>query len=670
MDLPDKLKNHGSARVPISLCRIRKASTSWLFLGLCAGGALAQEASFQFTPGTLKKMTLEELMEIEITLVSRKPEKLTEAASAVQVITREDIRRSGAATLADALRLASNLQVAQLNAGTFAISSRGFNSTSNTLPNKLLVMIDGRTVYTPLYAGVFWEVQQVILEDVDRIEVVSGPGGSVWGANAVNGVINIVTLPAAETQGAFVEAGGGTFMRNTAAARFGGRAGRDIAWRVYGQRLDHNGSVLANGEETVDEWNLTRGGFRMDWALSEGDQVTVQSELVGASTDQAIPSPDDVDFNGQFLQARWNRAFTETADLVVKAYFDRTWRDIPRTLIEELRTFDLDAYHNFSPIRGNQLLWGAGYRNQLDDVQNPVPVLTSIQILPARKELQLFSAFLQDQQDVLDGRLRLTLGTRVEHNDYTGWEVMPSVRAAWSVTPRHTLWTAFSRAVRSPGRIDVEALTPPPDLVTDSTFALEGGPDFGSEKLHAYELGYRTGIADLASVSVAAFVHSYEELRILEMVRPLRFQFTNGFRGEVYGVELSGDLQAAPWWRIRGGYTYMRKDLYAIPGHMEFPQPGNQGNDPAWQAMLHSFLDLPRGFELNGSVRFMDDLPSPSVPAYFTFDLGLGWRWKLLEISVYGRNLAQDRHQEARVGDALPAQEVPRSVTGKLALRF
>jgi iron complex outermembrane receptor protein len=224
--------------------------------------------------------------------------------------------------------------------------------------------------------------------------------------------------------------------------------------------------------------------------------------------------------------------------------------------------------------------------------------------------------------------------------------------------------------VRSPGRLDVEAYQPPRELVTDATFALEGGPTLDSEKLHAYELGYHLKLAARAAFSAAAFIHSYEDLRILEQVSARRFQFTNGLQGEIYGVELSGDLQATSWWRFRGGYTYMQRDLYPIPGHVEFAQPGNHGNDPAWQANLQSYLDLPRGFEINGVIRWVDDLPAPAVPGYFTFDLGAAWRWRGLELSVHGRNLAEDQHQEARVATQLPAQEIPRSVTGRMAWRF
>lgn len=640
-----------------------------LILAGAVHGVPAESARGLASPGDLKKLSLEELMDVEVTLVSRQSEPLSEAASAIQVLTREDIRRSGATTLPEALRLASNLHVAQVSANAFAISPRGLNSTSNTPANKLLVMIDGRTVYTPLFAGVFWDVQHLILDNVERIEIISGPGGSVWGANAVNGVINIVTQPAAGTAGPFVEAGVGSFLRDFIAARYGWK-GPDIAWRAYGQRLDHNSSVFEDGADAGDAWDVTHGGLRLDWRLSGRDSLMLQGEMMGAGIDQAAPGPDGVSYNAQFLQARWNSALSPTADLQVKAYMDRTWRDVPGNYREDLRTYDIDAYHSFPPFRGNRLLWGAGYRLQADNVENPDLTPGSIQFRPARKDLHLFSAYFQDQQDLMEERLRLTAGMRLEHNDYTEWEVMPTVRAAWLISRRHTAWAAFSRAVRSPSRIDVEAFTPPPVLVTDTTLALEGGPGFDSEKLHAYELGYRIGMAERISLSAAAFVHSYEELRILEMVSPFRFQFTNGLQGEIYGVELSGDCQALRWWRLRGGYTWLRRDLYPFPGHVEFPQPGNQGNDPAWHAVVQSFMDLPRDFEINAAAFLMDYLPAPHTSGYFSFDLGAAWRWKGLEVSVYGRNLAEESHPEARISNSLSPHEIPRSVIARLAWRM
>lgn len=612
-------------------------------------------------------------MDIEVTLVSRKAEPLSEAASAIQVITREDIRRAGVSTLPEALRLASNLHVAQITSAAFAISARGLNSASNTLANKLLVMIDGRSVYTPLYSGVFWDAQNLILDNIDRIEVVSGPGGSVWGANAVNGVINIVTRPATETVGLFAEAGAGTFVRDFAALRFGGRAEPGFAFRVFGQRMDHRSALVAGGAEATDPWSFTSGGFRTDWEPSAWDHVTAQGWAMVSEADQVTGRPDSVEFNSQSLQLRWNRKFSAASDLQVKGYFDRTYRNIPASFQEQLFSYDLDAHHRFSPFPGNSLMWGAGYRWQVQEVANPPPATPGgAFFVPERKALPLFSAFLQDQHDLWDGRLRLTAGTRVERNTYTDWEVMPTARAAWSPVQQHTLWTALSRAVRSPGRIDVEVLTPHPSLLVGdtSTPRLVGGPDFRSEELLAYELGYRLALHQRASLSLSGFYHVYSGLRILEFVSPVSLQFTNGAEGEVYGAELAGHWQVLRTWRLGAGVTHMRRDFRLMPGHAELAAPGNRGNDPEWQGVAHSWLDLPMGFELNGTARWVAELPAPAVPAYGTLDLGVVWRGHGFEVSIYGRNLREEGHPEFAVADAGAVAEIPRSVIGRVAWRL
>src|SRR5437667_4700567 len=307
----------------------------------CAGNTLAQTDAAG-TPGELKKLSLEELLTIEVISVSRRPEKLSETASAIQVITQEDIRRSGVTSLPEALRLAPNLQVAQVNSHDWAISARGFN---NTLANKLLVMIDGRAVYTPLYAGVFWEVQNVLLEDVDRIEVVSGPGGTLWGANAVNGVINIITRSARDTQGLLVTGGGGSLLQDFGAVRYGGAVGSNFFYRVYGQRLDRNNSVLANGNNARDQWDMTQGGFRTDWFPSDANTVTFQGDSY-AGSEQGAPADTKVD--GQNALGRWTHAFSEESELQVQMYFDRTWRDIPNQLAEDLKTYDFDFQHRLA----------------------------------------------------------------------------------------------------------------------------------------------------------------------------------------------------------------------------------------------------------------------------------------------------------------------------------
>src|SRR6266487_2778710 len=353
----------------------------------CAGNALAQTYAASRAPSELKKLSLDELLNTEVTSVSRRPEKLSETALAIQVITQEDIRRSGVTSLPEALRLAPNLQVAQVNSHDWAINARGFN---NTLANKLLVMIDGRAVYTPLYAGVFWEVQNVLLEDVDRIEVVSGPGGTLWGANAVNGVINIITRSAKDSQGLLVTGGGGSLLQDFGAVRYGGAAGSNFFYRIYGQRFDRNNSVLANGNDAPDRWDMTQGGFRTDWYPSDANTLTFQGDFY-AGSEQGVVADTTVD--GQNALGRWAHVFSEESELQVQMYFDRTWRDIPNQLAEDLKTYDFDFQHRFACGERQRIVYGAGYRLMQDRVKN-TPLIS---FLPPNRNLQLFSGFLQDE---------------------------------------------------------------------------------------------------------------------------------------------------------------------------------------------------------------------------------------------------------------------------------
>jgi iron complex outermembrane receptor protein len=624
-----------------------------------AGSVHALDRQGGLTPGEIKQMTLEELMEIEVTLVSRQPERISYAASAIQVITAEDIRRSGAATLSEALRLASNLQVARVDARQWAITARGLNEA---LANKLLVMIDGRTVYTPLYAGVFWDVQHLILDNIERIEVVSGPGGTLWGTNAVNGVINIVTKEAERTQGLYLEGGAGTLVRDFAAARYGGRAGDRGHYRVYGQRIDHRASELSGGGEGGDAWNLTRGGMRMDWDLGKSGSLTVQGDIQAGEMEQNTPGSGAIRADGQFLQARWSRDLEGGSHVQAKAYFDRTWRDIPGIFEEELRTWDFDFSHRLPLGERNTLTWGAGYRYMQDDVENG-PVLA---FLPARKDLQLASAFLQDEIVLIPGRLRLAVGSKFEHNDYSEFEVMPSARMAWTPAPDHTVWGAVSRAVRSPSRVDVDFFIP--SFGGDTALDFQGGPAFDSEKLMAFEVGYRVRPFKAATLSLAGFVNRYDGLRSLELAEPGVLQLLNGIEGEIYGLELSGHLQALSWWRLRGGYTFLHHELRVAPGHDEFRESGSMGNDPGYQLLVQSYMDLPGQFEINGSARLVDELPAPHVPGYFALELGAAWRHRGLEVSLTGKNLTDGRHPE--FGAAPRRHEIPRSVRGRVAWRW
>src|SRR5438552_3237702 len=434
----------------------------------CASGLPAQTNVAVGSASQLKQFSLEELLNLEVTTVSKRPEKLTEAASAIQVITQEDIRRSGASSIPEALRLASNLEVAQVDSRQWAISARGFNSTT---ADKLLVLIDGRTVYTPLYAGVFWDFQDTLLEDLDRIEVISGPGATLWGANAVNGVINITTKQAKDTQGVLLLGGGGTELRDFGGVRYGGALAPNLHFRVYGQYFDRDSMVFPTGQDAANDWHLGQGGFRLDWDASASTLLTLQGDLY----DGRIAQPGttgDITVDGSNVIGRWSHTFAEDSDLKLQVYYDRTHRRIPDVFAEDLDTYDVDFQHRFPLGERHDLVWGLGYRLIEDDVSNS-PILA---FLPARVSRQWFSGFVQDEITLVKDRLHLTLGTKIEHNDYTGFEVQPSARLAWRLSQQQTVWAATSRAVRTPSRIDRELFAPgrPPFTL------LTGGPDFVS----------------------------------------------------------------------------------------------------------------------------------------------------------------------------------------------
>lgn len=656
--------------------RVRRGGTisAWWFVFALAfptawnGKPLAQESDSLLTPGQLKKMSLEELMDIKVTLVSKQTENLNQSPSAVQVITSDDIRRSGAATLPEALRLASNLQVAQIDGRQWAISARGMNMA---LSNKLLVMVDGRTVYTPLYAGVFWDVQNILMDNVERIEVVSGPGGTLYGANAVNGVINIVTKSAEYTQGGLVGASGGFNLqdpdelgawgrRGTVGARYGGRLGPQTHYRVWGRRLDYPSTDTLGGGNGNSAWEFNQTGFRIDHVPNARDRVSLTGSLFNGDYES-----QDTYLNGQYLVARWTRDISEASDFYFQAYFDREDRTVPGIYGEKLNTFDIDLHHRIPLGERHSFIFGAGYRVMLDEVSQS----RVLAILPEEKTLQLFNGYVQDRINLIPSRLTAFVGSKLEHNDYSGWEVMPSLRLAYTPDERQTIWGAVSRAVRSPSRVDVDFFLPAPP-VPAGTPRLLGGPGFKAELLTAFELGYRANPLRNLTLSISSFYNYYDDLRILERVPGTApdYVYANGAQGGVAGVELWTGWQAAEWCQLRGGYTYLDEEFWVESGHVEIPIPAAQGNDPSHQGVMQANFDLPRGFELNGAARAVSELPEFGVPGYFTFDLGVVWRYHGLTVSAMGKDLAEERHQEFANPPNL--QAVPRSVTGRIAWRF
>ncbi|MGH8737478.1 MAG: TonB-dependent receptor plug domain-containing protein [Burkholderiales bacterium] len=603
---------------------------------------LACAAAPDGTPnaGGLLGLSLEALGDIEVTSVSRHAQPLLDAPAAIYVISNEDIRRSGATSLADALRLAPNLQVAQVTSSTYAISARGFN---NAIGNKLLVLIDGRTVYSPLFSGTFWDVQDVMLEDLDRIEVISGPGATLWGANAVNGVINVITKRASDTQGLLASIGGGD-TDNVYSLRYGGRLGDVGAFRAYAKFSDHQQTVLANGNDAMDGWNRNQGGFRADWSAPGGDW-TLQGETYSNDYDPNIIGRPNA--SGANLLARWSRKDSDGSSSQVQAYYDYAQRDDYVTFRDRMSLLDI-AFQNGTPLTPHQRLeWGGGYREARDRTE---PSLL-IAFIPADRDLHWENLYAQDEI-ALAKALTLTAGAKLETNVYTGTEFLPTLRLAWKLDPRRLLWGALSRAVRAPARIDREFFFPgaPP-------YYILGGPDFQSEVFDVAEVGYRAQPSTRLSYSVSVYRNLDLKLRSGE---PPPAVVQNMIEGSTTGLEAWGSFQVTPTWTLSAGATTLHQDLHMLPGSTDPVGPSALGNDPDFQWMLRSSLNLPRRQEFDVSVRRVAALPDPVVPAYTAVDARWGWHVsKAVEVSLTLSNALDPEHIEFGAGPT--ASEIARS---------
>jgi iron complex outermembrane receptor protein len=602
--------------------------------------ARAQDQDTVFDTKQLLSLSLEELMNIEVHSVSKRPEKLSEAASAVQVITQEDIKRSGATNLPEALRLAPNLQVAQVNSHAWLISARGFDAIFS---NKLLVLIDGRNVYSPLFAGVSWDAQNVLLEDIDRIEVISGPGAALWGANAVNGVVNIITKNANNTQGLYASASIGTLFKYSASVRYGGKIGSKLAYRVYGMynNYDHTFTrdKFGDKKEQNDKADLSQIGFRMDYTPSENSNVTLLGNFY-VGNENTIPARSGID--GQNITGRWTRTFSEKSELVVQAFVDRTWkRDIPSLISEELYTYDVDLQHRFPIGKRHNLLWGAGYRFMRDEVINATQFAG---IEPNLRNMEIVNGFVQDEVMLWKNRMKLTIGSKLQHNTFTGFEVQPNARLAYMPNDANTIWTAVSRAVRTPSRFDKDYFLPLYP-VPDSVPSVQGGPDFISETLIAYELGYRIRPRRNLSLSLATYFNSYDNLYSVEAVPGTQtYHIQNGGEGHSVGFELSGNYQPFQWWQLRGGYTYFHKEIKDKPGH--HADYSGLGLDPEHQALIQSIMNLPHNFQFDIVGRYVSHISgNPGVSDYLAADVRLAYVYHKFELAAVWK-IFDDHHSE------------------------
>ncbi len=622
--------------------------------------ALLASAAFSAEPQRfpdLADLSIEELGNIQVTSVSKHAERLLDAPASIFVITGEDIRRSGATRLPEALRLAPNLEVARASASSYAISARGFNQP-NAVANKLLVLIDGRAVYTPLFSGVFWDAQDVMLEDVERIEVISGPGAALWGANAVNGVINVITRRSSDTQGGYAYGHSGNLERGYG-ARYGGAIGGDGSYRVYGRFFDVFNTSHADGSSASDAWNKGQVGFRSDWGTA-ANGFTLQGDAYRGKLDQVMD--DDTRISGGNFLGRWNRDLDDWGRLQIQAFFDNTERDIPGSIAERLNIFDFEFLHGLKAIGAHAFTWGGGYRYGDDRVTNSA----SRAFLPADRNLRWSNVFAHDEIALADS-LRLTLGGKFENNYYTGTEFLPSARLAWKPQPQHLIWGAASRAVRAPSRIDRDFFVP-----GQAPFAIAGGPDFVSEIAEVYEVGYRAQASQRASYSVSLFHNIYDKLRSVEPVSSTSSVFGNKMEGKSDGIEAWGNYQAAKNWRLSAGGFFLRQRLRLKPDSGDTLGVGAAADDPKRQFMLRSSLDLPDNVELDVAVRYVAALPDPSVPAYTAVDVRCAWRLQReLELSVVGQNLFKPSHAElAEFGSAAARNEMARGGYVKLKWSF
>jgi iron complex outermembrane recepter protein len=596
---------------------MKLAAVSLLLSAGCSLAAWGASEDLKLA-SNLADLSLEQLTQITVTSASRRDEKLVYAPASIYVITRDDIRRSGATSIPEALRIAPNLHVARADTNQYAISSRGFN---NTLANKMLVLIDGRTIYTPLFSGVFWEAQDVLLEDVDRIEVISGPGSTLWGANAVNGVINIITLPAGQSQGALAYGVAGPLERG-AAVRHGGALGGGH-YRAYLKYAERDGRKTATGAEVRDESRIWSGGFRADWG-GAAQTITLQGD---AYTGEVVQSPGR-DYSGANLLARWTKTLGSDSRLRVQAYWDRTERRHFGTFEEHLDTLDLEAQHDSKPLRRHHLVWGFNHRHARDDVENS----PAQAFLPADRTLRWTSAFMQDDV-ALTERLTLTLGVKAERNPYTGTEWLPNARMAWQHAPGHLVWSAFTRAVRAPSRIDRELFIPgnPP-------FALIGSPLFESEVANVGEIGYRAQFSPDVSASATVFHHRYPNLRSVRLAgRPT---FANDIEGTVRGIEAWGSWRVTQDWRLSGGVVVQDIERRVKAGAVDLGGLPSLGNDPERSVKLRSSWSPHRDVDIDVLVRYYGPLQN-TVPGYTSVDLRIAWRpTRNLELSVTAQNAA------------------------------
>ncbi len=623
---------------------------------------------------------------------SRREQKVLDTPAAVYVITNEDIHRSGATSIPEALRMVPGLQVARINANVWAISSRGFIDGREA--NKLLVMIDGRTVYNPIFSGTIWRTRDVLLEDVAKIEVIRGPGAAMWGSNAVNGVINVITKSAIESQGLYATAGAGNKERGFTALRYGGKIGEKTHYRGYIKYFNRGDFQLSSGDSAKDSWESLQGGFRADSQVTAQDLLTLQGDIYngngGALQNTTAPLPPFTflgetgeDFSGGNILGRWQHMFSDTSNMRLQLYYDQTddktsYTTIDQSLQSTVRTFDLDFQHDFRFGDRQQFTWGLGYRYISDEIKNAI----NFSFDPEKRNYQKYSAFIQDEITVIPDTLKFIAGSKFEHNDFSGFEIQPNGRLIYTPDNRQAVWAAISRAVRIPNRLEHNLQAAYISQLSPDTFLVgQGNSGFESEELVAYELGYRIQPVDTISVDIATFYNDYDRLRSGDLgsafietdagpphvVVPIFAG--NSLYGETYGVEMMTQWQAMAWWRLQGSYSFLQIQVHSSDPASESIAEKIEGESPHHQFTLKSSMDLPHNLQLDAFLRYVDKLPSVDTSGYAELDVRLGWKpVKILELALVGQNLLHNSHAELKENGL--TIEVPRGFYGQVSLRY
>ena len=680
------------SRIRLEADRLLVRHRRTVTLVVCLLFILALPAWPQGNTSDLADESLEDLMNIKVVSVAKTDTTIARTASAIFIITEQDIRNSGATNIPDLLRIVPGVDVAQIDANTWAINARGLNAHFSS---ELFVMVDGRSVYTSTFGGVYWDVLDLPLENIARIEVIRGPGGSVWGENAVNGVINILTKKAGETAGNLVVGGAGDLLQGFGTLQHGGKLGQATQYRLYAKYFNQVGMSGLLGPQGGDGWHVLRGGFRTDTTLSPKSTLTIQGNIYdgqeGSPTAllQSVtsPAPQDaelrVPISGGFLESIWKHTYSARSDITLQAYFDRYQRN--DELDENRNTLNIDFQQHFAWHDGHNLVWGLGYNFSASRSRG----ILTVSLSPPNLDTQIFSGFAQDEMRIVPDRLYLTIGAKLEHNYYTAFNIMPSARLAWTPTAHRMLWAAISKADRTPEELDTAVRYnlggfPGANGIPILEAAI-GNPHFQNEGLVAYEAGYRASIREKLTFDLACYYGDYRHQETVEpaptflestppplhLVVPVTFQ--NLMHGEAHGLEVAANWKVSHRWTLSPGYALEQIHMHLDPTSQDTSSiAAAQGNTPVQSAQLRSHLALANRISLNTNAYFVDRLSYGGIPSYTRLDAGITSQWtERLSSSLFGQNLVQDRHLEFLDDSRITRSTlIKRSVYGKLSWQF